>query len=426
MDEGRASGTGNEAFEPQSENSRDISIPDNEGATGTHRLSLFNDWELMGNLRFTNALYDRSMPGKPVSKRKIFGPFFMLAKRVIVRVFGWYINPIVENQREFNAYATRTLNEIKLYLDHLQINEDVLGTVVSRDLALFRANIAYMTKSLETRMASFEREIERKGREVSGELKVNEGSISSEKEFVDLLTAIQKIEGSSPAKKERQKRFLKLFRKGSTVAVAGCGRGELLELFESDGIHVTGSETSDVLVEYCVDKSLDVVTCEPVEFIESKKDSSLDGIVLERFIGSKSPSEVMRMLGICCNKLKDNGILLVEAVHPFSAYFASTVIGDRASFIYPVHPETLKVLCSAYDFNETKVIYLDSGGEKNLFESLEIEKMSSLVGKEELGIFRRIEENFAVINELLSSHGNYALFAKRLPREAPYSENKDI
>ncbi len=51
------------------------------------------------------------------SHRKVIGRFIIFGKRFIRKFLRWYINPIVEQQNIYNSYNTKTLNEMKLFLE---------------------------------------------------------------------------------------------------------------------------------------------------------------------------------------------------------------------------------------------------------------------------------------------------------------------
>src|SRR5450830_403064 len=235
-----------------------------ESSPNGHRIEPFDESALMENLHLTNAYFDKNLPGEATSNRRVLGPFYRLFKRIVWRLSSWYINPAIDNQRLFNAYATRSINEMKRYLDHLQINEDILSTIMRRDLALFRANILFLVRYLENRMLDFENELEllssssAAGTAIAPEVAVvGNGGESETKDLLgalDILSLEQRVHGSPKAVKDRQKVYLPYFRECGNVLAIGCGRGELLQLPAQEGISVKGIETNPTLVAYCRDQ----------------------------------------------------------------------------------------------------------------------------------------------------------------------------
>jgi O-antigen chain-terminating methyltransferase len=394
-----------------------------ESSPNGHRIETFDERALMENLHLTNAYYDKNLPGEASSDpRRVLGPFYRFFKRIVWRLTSWYINPAIDNQRLFNAYATRSINEMKRYLDHLQINEDILSTIMRRDLALFRANMLFLVRYLENRMHDFENELEllRSGSTewaATGPAIVAEGN-DGEGETKDLLGALdilsleQRVHGSPKVVKDRQRVYLPYFRGCRNVLAIGCGRGELLQLLAQEGISVRGVETNPTLVGYCRDHDLDVARVDPLEYLEAVDDCSLDGIALSRFAGHQPPVRLIGMLDLCRVKLADEGVLVIETPNPFSLYVAASYVLENSGRVHPLHPETLKLLCLSYGFVEPEVIFLNPLPPEEHLEELELTSFSATLDPREQELFGRVNENFQKMNRILFSHRDYALVTR--------------
>ena len=394
-----------------------------ESSPNGHRIETFDERALMENLHLTNAYYDKNLPGEASSDpRRVLGPFYRFFKRIVWRLTSWYINPAIDNQRLFNAYATRSINEMKRYLDHLQINEDILSTIMRRDLALFRANMLFLVRYLENRMHDFENELEllRSGSTewaATGPAIVAEGN-DGESEAKDLLGSLdilsleQRVHGSPKVVKDRQRVYLPYFRGCGNVLAIGCGRGELLQLLAQEGISVRGVETNPTLVGYCRDHDLDVARVDPLEYLEAVDDCSLDGIALSRFAGHQPPIRLIGMLDLCRVKLVDEGVLVIETPNPFSLYVAASYVLENSGRVHPLHPETLKLLCLSYGFVEPEVIFLNPLPPEEHLEELELTSFSATLDPREQELFGRVNENFQKMNRILFSHRDYALVTR--------------
>ena len=394
-----------------------------ESSPNGHRIETFDERALMENLHLTNAYYDKNLPGEASSDpRRVLGPFYRFFKRIVWRLTSWYINPAIDNQRLFNAYATRSINEMKRYLDHLQINEDILSTIMRRDLALFRANMLFLVRYLENRMHDFENELEllRGGSTewaATGPAIVAEGN-DGESEAKDLLGSLdilsleQRVHGSPKVVKDRQRVYLPYFRGCRNVLAIGCGRGELLQLLAQEGISVRGVETNPTLVGYCRDHDLDVARVDPLEYLEAVDDCSLDGIALSRFAGHQPPIRLIGMLDLCRVKLADEGVLVIETPNPFSLYVAASYVLENSGRVHPLHPETLKLLCLYYGFVEPEVIFLNPLPPEEHLEELELTSFSATLDPREQELFGLVNENFQKMNRILFSHRDYALVTR--------------
>ncbi|MBU1669829.1 MAG: class I SAM-dependent methyltransferase [Actinobacteria bacterium] len=387
-----------------------------------HRIETFDDSHLMENLHLANAHYDRNLTGRPASDRKVLGSFYAFCKRMVRKLVGWYVEPALESQRLFNAYAVRSVNEMKRYLDHLQINEDILSTIIHRDLSLFRSNILFINRYLERRMLDFESEIGvLRSRESTGAgtpVGDNGGKGGEFTGSLDVLALEQRVHGSPRIVRDRQQVYLPFFRDCSDVLAVGCGRGELLQLFSEQGIGAKGIDTNPTLVDYCRDNELDVVRVDPVEYLEACEDGSLDGIVLSRFAGHQPPARLLRMLSLCRAKLAEEAALVIETPNPFSLYAVASYALDDSSRMHPLHPETLKLLCVSYGFREPSVMFLNPLPPEESLEELQLTASGALLDPRQQELFHQVNENFGRINRILFSHSDYSVVARRGPREA--------
>ena len=97
----------------------------------------FDDGDLVNNIHRANFSYDRNLPGETVPG----GRFRAWLAAKLKRVLDWYLEPALQGQREFNAYITRALNDIKRYLDHLQ----KAGEALTADVKLLNERLERLT-----------------------------------------------------------------------------------------------------------------------------------------------------------------------------------------------------------------------------------------------------------------------------------------
>jgi hypothetical protein len=200
-------------------------------------------------------------------------------------------------------------------------------------------------------------------------------------------------------------------------AAIGCGRGELLQLFEQEGIPVKGTETNATLVDYCKDNDLEVVLVDPIEYLEACEDRSLDGIVLSRFAGHEPPARLVRMLTLCRDKLLDAGPLVIETPNPFSVYAVASYALETQGQAHPLHPETLKQLCVSYAFTDPAVMFLNPLPPEEHLQELELVASAALLEPRQQELFHQVNQNFVRLNRLLFSHRDYAILTRRGMRD---------
>lgn len=401
----------------------ELSLRLREKSPNGHRIRTYDDIALMENLHLTNAIYDKNLPGEASSRRAVSGPFVGFFKRVIRRLTAWYVDPAIDRQREFNAAVTRTINEMKYYMDHIQINEDILSTILHRDLSLFRANVLFLNKFIEQRMIDFENElalIRAAEPAPSGEKADPGGNGGGTQEdllsTIDVLTLEQRVHGSPRVVKDRLRVYLPFFEGCRNVLAIGCGRGEVLQLFAQEGITARGTETNPTLVGYCRDNELDALLVDPVDYLAACADGSLDGIVLSRFAGHEPPSRLVRMLALCRQKLADGSCLIIETPNPFSLYAVSSYALESAEQAHPLHPETLKQLCLSYGFTEPSVMFLNPLPPEEHLEELPLSSSGAVLDARQQELFHQVNQNFSKLNRIIFSHRDYAVVTRRPAR----------
>jgi hypothetical protein len=403
---------------------QDLSLRLRDKSPNGHRIQSFDDADLMENLHLTNATYDSNLPGEAASERKISGPLVTFFKRIIRKLTGWYVEPAVDQQRVFNAAVTRTINEMKRYLDHIQINEDILSTIMHRDLALFRANILFLNKYLGRRMVDFENELSIiLAREPVGVAVDDDtgGNGSGTKEdllgAIDVLTLEQRVHGSPRMVKDRLRVYMPYLKGCKNVLAIGCGRGELLQLLGGEGIEARGTETNPTLVGYCRDNGLDVLLADPVEYLEACADGTIEGIALSRFAGHEPPARLVKMLTLCRQKLADEAPLVIETPNPFSLYAVSSYALESTERAHPLHPETLKQLCASYGFTEPSVMFLNPLPPEEHLDELELSLSGAMLDARQQELFHQVNQNFVKLNRILFSHRDYAVMTRRARRD---------
>ena len=126
------------------------------GETPSEELILWD--RIRDNIFFANIIHDRTLPGKAGSSRRLIGRLPTLAKRLVERLINWYMEPALENQREFNAYISQATTAMMDYLNHVRENEDKTSANIRRDLELMSDNIMIINKYLDRLSPEFQGE----------------------------------------------------------------------------------------------------------------------------------------------------------------------------------------------------------------------------------------------------------------------------
>lgn len=387
-----------------------------------HRVMPFDDRYLRENLHLANMYHDKSFPGEPSSERKVLGPVVRFLKRLVRKAVSWHTSPALENQRLFNAYVARTLNEMKQYLDYLQVNEDILGTIVHRDLSMLQVVLQNFSGYLQRQMLEFDEEL----RELAVGQKLPDLTCSIPRRHPgikeELLTANQvldveqRLHGSLAQAKECSRAYLKYLEGKKLVFSLGCGRGEILQLLSDEGVSARGVEKNPALVAYCRDYDLDVTRDDSLHFLESLEDASVEGVVLSRFVGYEPAARALEAFYMLNRKLVEKGVLIVEAPSPFSIYAGASYGIEGLNGVYPVHPDTLEALCVSSGFTKIAVVWLDfpsTGEDGECLSELNSDLSEAELDPRLVDLFRQTNENFCKLNRLLFHQRGYALVLKK-------------
>ena len=138
---------------------------------------------------------------------------------------------------------------------------------------------------------------------------------------INYLSFENQFRGSREDISERQKKFIRYFTSCNNVIDIGCGRGEFLELMREQGIGSRGIDIDKDMVEFCRLKGLEVEMADAVTFLEYLKDQSLDGIFIDQVVEHLEPAYLVKMLGLCYQKMREGHYIVIETVNPLS--FAS-------------------------------------------------------------------------------------------------------
>jgi 2-polyprenyl-3-methyl-5-hydroxy-6-metoxy-1,4-benzoquinol methylase len=149
----------------------------------------------------------------------------------------------------------------------------------------------------------------------------------------------------------------------------GCGSGILLEVLEREGIVCKGVEISNMQLELCRSKGLDVEEIDALEYVESLADESLTGVAMIQ-VAEHLEFEYLRNLFDQINKkMLPGAIMLIETVNPYSLVTLSRFWLDF-SHRNPLPPEGLKFLVQYSGFRDCEIQMLrEINGNSNLSHS---------------------------------------------------------
>jgi SAM-dependent methyltransferase len=160
---------------------------------------------------------------------------------------------------------------------------------------------------------------------------------------VDAFALHDHLQGPRGDTMQRLRVYLDYFADAGKVLDLACGRGELVELLEAEGVAVCGVDADADMADYCQSRGLPVTRAEAADYLDEQPDGSLGGVFLGRSAERLDPAALVGLLKICRSKLRPGGAIVVEAVNPTCPEALARFSEDPARF-RPLPPDLLSFL----------------------------------------------------------------------------------
>ena len=142
----------------------------------------------------------------------------------------------------------------------------------------------------------------------------------------------ERFRGSEEYVAKSQSQYLKICRGLAPVADLGCGRGELLELLQAEGVECLGVDSDPDAAGACRDKGLNVEAGDLFEFLRRQEAGSLGAVVSAHVVEHLPPLRLPELVELAAAKLKPAGILALETPNP-----ACLAIFNGDFYLDPTH-----------------------------------------------------------------------------------------
>ncbi len=302
-------------------------------------------------------------------------------KRLIRKLTYWFISPIVISQNTYNKRMI-TLNDTVIRL--LQLYKDKLA-LYETELSKLR-NIQNKIDELDT----FDKQI-------SGLSDRRE-----QKKEINYLDFENRFRGSTEEIKARVERYFDYFQTDDYILDIGCGRGELLELAENHSIRAKGIDIYEPFYKLCKKKGLNVELVDGLNYLNTCKNDTYDGIVSIHVIEHLSSTYLIDLIKACNDKLKNGGKIILETPNPKSVYTLTNTFYIDMGHTKPVHPETLKYLLNEFGFEIIKEDYP------------EYARVNDGIFKYQENMSLEFNKKIDFLNNLLYASQDYAIIAKKV------------
>ena len=381
-----------------------------------------------------NASYDIS------SHHKYFGKFLVKGRHLVHGEVQRYVDPIFSRQTRFNASTVRLL--VRTFQLFAELETTVSRLKQETDQKIKEAKTESESKSeervleleakFETRARDLESRSETRARELFSQLDADIHTRASlahvledriQTGFAEKRTGPESIpptdatyflfeerfRGSREDIKLRQFSFLPYFEKCSRVLDIGCGRGEFLEILRDHNIGGIGIDIDADMIAYCHSRQLTVVQSDAITYLEAQEDKSLDGIFIDQVVEHLEPGYLVRLLGLCHQKLKFGYFIVVETVNPLSFVSFVNFYIDM-THKRPVHPETLQFLLSAAGFRESEKKFFSPVSDESRLKKIAV---TAEMGEYAQNSFDVYNQNIEKLNTVLFGPQDYAIIGKK-------------
>jgi len=316
-------------------------------------------WEEGAVENLNHGLDDKWDVTRPISTDTPRGGVAGILIKTYKKLFQLFIEPTINismaKQAEFNSALlgylnrekestalTRKFVKISLERDNSKktgLNQRMLR--IEKDVEKFKGSVNQRLSSIENKNADIlERveklsetlnDVDRQGAVIKGsvtglltEIKKNVAgttlkAIDNEREKLDELDYVifeNRHRGTREEIKNKLSVYLEWFKGANNVIDAGCGRGELLELFNENGISTTGVDINEEMATECKNMGFDAVARDALSHMADLDDNSLGGVTAIQFIEHLPKNALVEFFRIALSKMKPGATLAAETVNP--------------------------------------------------------------------------------------------------------------
>jgi SAM-dependent methyltransferase len=201
--------------------------------------------------------------------------------------------------------------------------------------------LAEQVRRSDARVAELESEL--------AALRIRFSRLSPPPAGVDAFALQNRLQGPREGVMSRLRTYLEYFHDAGKVLDLCCGRGELVELLEAEGVPVWGVDPDPDMADYCRERGLPVGRSDAAEYLDEQADGSLGGVFLGGATERLAPVALVGLLRRCRAKLRAGGVLVVEAVNPTCPEALANFSGDP-SRNRPFPPDLLRFLLQSEGF----------------------------------------------------------------------------
>lgn len=297
---------------------------------------------------------------RPFMTVGLFRKIKVIIKKTLRKALAWWLEDIASQQSQFNVKVAETLLENKKVIHDLMCEN----------------------KSLK-------KELERQKNKIECDFN-DEWYLKFEDTF----------RGSKEEIRERYKKYIPYFEGMNKVVDFGCGRGELLELLQENGIPAMGVDINHAMIMEAREKGIQVEEKDCIEYLESMQEESIEGMFAGQLVEHLSVEQRKIFVNIAYQKLVKDGVLIIETVNPLTlGVFCYGFYIDPTHSI-PVHPVGLKFMLEQVGFEVEPVQFAEEFPDEYKFQITE-------------DMSQGVREGFNKLNQQIFGAQDYYLICRK-------------
>ena len=154
----------------------------------------------------------------------------------------------------------------------------------------------------------------------------------------------------------------------------GCGRGEWLQLLESEGIKAQGVDRNRVFVDECRRAGLIVTEADALTHLRSLPSESLNAITSFHLVEHLPFETLIKLLDEMVRTLKRGGLLILETPNPENLLVGGCNFYADPTHRHPIPSQTLQFLLESRGLHDIKILKLRPWDEARIEGDSEIIK----------------------------------------------------
>jgi len=344
-----------------------------------------------------NAVSEISYYRPLTASRSILKKPIIFIKKILRKMMCYLIQPIADDQTEFNRASTATVNE--MYHCQMEVMQELQNGIAKRaelqdEITGLKLQIGQF-RSLEEKVRTL---LKKNGEPAGGEYAGGEYAAIDYEDFEN------HFRGPREDIKKVQSIYLKYFKEADHVLDLGCGRGEFLELCKENGISATGVDLYYKFVDYCIWKGFDAIEGDALDHLESCPNSSVGGLFISQVVEHLTLEALVRLCHLAMTKLKPGAYVIMETPNPMSMAIYRNCFYIDPSHNKPVHPYTLDYLLRKAGFCDIDLIFTESSRTHEQFPHLVSESIENL---------EEFNKGMDRLTDLMFGSQDYAVIARK-------------